>query len=267
MIAIAILALAPAAVSAAISNAAILAPPLDVPIRVVNERAEGEWHFRMERLVRFSREGEGYRAEVWMVGATATGPDRVASMMEAGFAGLAGRTMVFHLDSAGTVTAIDDLPTLWTRFCDGIAEIVKTRRPDAESMIGPLRTLPAPQRTAMLASLVTALIAEEAGEPEGSRPVRIPAKSPYGGQLSLTGTRRIERLGITRRSTTRAEADATGTNGPAHVEAETIRDADPATGLITTTQETVRTRIGTTATQRVSTVRVTIEPATAWPAK
>lgn len=249
----------------ALAPAAIFAPPLGVPIRVVNERAEGEWHFRMERLVRFAREGDGYRAEVWMVGANATGPDSVASMMEAGFAGLAGRTMVFHLDSAGKVTAIDDLPALWTHFCDGIAEIVKTKRPDAESMVAPLRTLPAPQRTAMLASLVTALIAEDVGEPEGTRPVRIPAKSPYGGQLSLTGTRRIERLGITQRSTTRAEADVAGANGPAHVETETIRDTDPASGLITATQETVRTRIGTTATQRVSTLRVTAEPATPWP--
>ena len=66
---------------AAVAQAAVFAPPLGVPIRVVNERIEGEWRFRMERLVRFSREGGGYRAEVWMVAARAEGPDKVSAMM------------------------------------------------------------------------------------------------------------------------------------------------------------------------------------------
>lgn len=253
---------------AAIAPAAIFAPPLGVPIRVVNERAEGEWHFRMERLVRFEREGSGYRAEVWMVDAEATGPDKAGAMMEAGFSGLAGRTLVFHLDAAGKVTAIDDLDGVWARFCDGIAAIVKTKRPDAEPLVAPLRALPAERRIAVLASLVTALIAEEAGDPDGSRPIRLPGTSPYGSPVMLTGTRNVERLGITQRSTTRAAADLPPQGGvPARVEMEISRDSDPATGLITLATERVRTRIGDRTSERLSTARVTLEPAAAWPTR
>ena len=96
----------------AMAQAAVFAPPLGVPIRIVTERTEGDWHFRMERLVRFAREGRGYRAEVWMAGADAQGSERVGALMEAGFAGLAGRMMAFHLDGAGKVTAIDDIDAL-----------------------------------------------------------------------------------------------------------------------------------------------------------
>lgn len=254
------------AIVAQAAQAAIFAPPLGVPIRIVNDRIEGDWHFRMERLVRFTREGSGYRAEVWMVAANAEGSERVSAMMEAGFAGLAGHMMVFHLDSAGKMLAIDDLDALWTHFCDGIAAIVKTKRPNAEPLVAPLRALSTAQKLGILASLVTALIADEADESIGTRAVRIPAKSPYGGQLALTGTRTIDRLGITQRSTTRAAADAPGQNGPAHVEMEMVRESNPATGLIATTSETVRTRIGTTTSQRISTARVTVEPTTPWPA-
>lgn len=249
----------------AVAQAAVFAPPLGVPIRVVNTRAEGDWHFRMERLVRFAREGSGYRAEVWMVGAHADGPERVSAMMEAGYSGLAGRAMVFHLDGAGHVLAIDDLDMIWGHFCDGITAIVRVKRSDAESLVIPLRTLPPGKRMGILASLVTALIADEAAEPAGTRPVRLPANSPYGGQLMLTGTRTIDRLGITQRSTTRAAADVPGKDGPAHVELESIRESDPATGLISSTSETVHTRIGTQSSERVSTARVTVEPMTAWP--
>ena len=252
---------------AAVAQAAIFAPPLGVPIRVVNTRAEGDWHFRMERLVRFAREGSGYRAEVWMVGAHADGPERVSAMMEAGYSGLAGRAMVFHLDGAGKLLSIDDLDGLWMHFCDGVAAIIRTKRPNPEPLVAPLRALSPAQRSGILASLVTALFADEAGEPTGTRTIRLPAKSPYGEQVMLPGTRTIERLGITQRSTTRAAADVAPSQGvPGHVEMEVMRESDPATGLITTMTETVRNRVGDTVSQRVSTARVTIEPATPWPA-
>ena len=252
---------------AAVAQAAVFAPPLGVPIRVVNERIEGEWRFRMERLVRFSREGGGYRAEVWMVAARAEGPDKVSAMMEAGFGGLAGRMMVFRLDAAGKVTAIDDLDAIWARFCDGMLALVKTRSANPEPLVAPLRALPPERRMTVLGSLVTALVAEDAGEPDGERPVRLPGSSPYGGQLTLTGTRSIERLGITRRSTTRAAADLPGKDGAGgNVELEQVRETNPATGLIAMTSDRIRTRIGNAGSERLSTMRVTVEPAAAWPA-
>lgn len=250
----------------AIAQANVFAPPLGVPLRVVNERVEGEWRFRMERLVRFAREGSGYRAEVWMVAAKGEGPDRVGAMMEAGFGGLAGQVMVFHLDAAGKVTAIDDLDAVWARFCDGMVALVKTKHASAEPLVAPIRSLPPERRISVLASLVTILVADEAAEPEGTRPVRLPGSSPYGGRLMLTGTRSIDRLGITQRSTTRAAADLPAKDGATgHVEMELVRDSNPATGMIVTIAERVRTRIGTTGTERLSTVSVTAEPATDWP--
>ncbi|MCW3847316.1 hypothetical protein OF829_08685 [Sphingomonas sp. LB-2] len=254
-------------VIAAVAQAAIFAPPIGVPLRVVTERTEGDWTFRMERLVRFAREGQGYRAEVWMADARADGPGKVGAMMEAGFAGLAGRTMVFHLDGAGKLVAIDDLDALWTHFCDGIAAMVGAKHPNPAPLVAPIRALPPERRVAVLASLVTALVAEEAAEPAGVRPVRVPGKSPYGGPIMLTGTRSIARLGITLRSTTSAAADLPPRNGvAARVEMEDNRDSDPATGLISSISERVRTRIGDRDSERLSTVRVTLEPAAAWPA-
>lgn len=253
---------------AAVAQAAVFAPPVGVPIRVVNERIEGEWRFRMERLVRFEREGAGYRAEVWMVAARADGPDRVGAMMEAGFGGLAGHAMIFHLDAAGKVAAIDDLDAVWARFCDGITALVKTKHRNPDPLVAPIRALAHERRLNVLSSLVTALIAEDGAEPGGTRQVRLPGSSPYGGQLMLTGTRSIDQLGITRRSTTRAGADLPARNGATgHVEMELTRESNPATGLISTASERVSTRIGTTVSERVSTTRVTLEPAAAWPAQ
>lgn len=250
----------------AIAQAAVFAPPLGVPLRVATERAEGEWTFRMERLVRFTREGSGYRAEVWITAADGDGPNQISAMMEAGFGGLSGRTIVFHLDAAGKVTGIDDIDTVWGRFCDGIATIVKTRHKDADRLIGPIRALPPERRLSMLASLVTTLIAGEAAEPVGTRPVRLPGSSPYGGQITLTGTRGIDRLGISQRSTTRTSADLPARNGATGtIEMELTRVSDPATGMISIISERVRTRIGSANRERLSTIRVTAEPATAWP--
>jgi hypothetical protein len=188
-------------------------------------------------------------------------------MMEAGFSGLSGHVMVFHLDAAGQVIAIDDLDAVWARFCDGMVALVKTKHSKAEPLVAPIRSLPPERRLSVLASLVTILVADEAAEPNGTRPVRLPGRSPYGGQLMLTGTRSIDRLGITQRSTTRAAADLPAKEGATgQVEMELIRESDPATGMIATIAERVRTRIGTTGTERLSTVSVAAEPATSWPA-
>jgi hypothetical protein len=261
-----------AAMAVAVAQAATFAPPSGTPLRVVTERIEGEgsdqWRFRMERLVRFFPEGGGYRADVVLVAAQASGPDRTGAgeMLDAGFAGLAGRTMTFHLDGAGKLVSIDDLDAIWGRFCDGIAAIVKTTRSDAEPLVGPLRTLPLERRRTILATLVTALVSDNAGEAPGTRPIRLPASSPFGGQVMLQGTRSVERTGITLHGVTRAAADVPGKDGATgHVEIEISHDSDPATGLVVGGTKIVTTSVGPRRTRRVSTVRVTAEPATAWP--
>lgn len=260
------------------AQAAVFAPPLGVPIRVVTERTQGEdpsrFTVHVERLVRFSRDGIGYRAEVVLTAASASPREDAGTMLQAGFAGLAGRTMVFRVDAAGKVVAVDDRQALWDRFCDSILAVIVARTGHgsqaehvalAERMAAPLRGFSPERQQAMLGSLVSALVAEEPGAAPGTRPIRLPGNSPFGGKVELAGTRTVTPAGHT---TTRAAAEVPQQGG-AHIELETEDDTDPRTGLVTAHAETLRTTIGEGAnartTERISTVRVTVDPATAWP--
>lgn len=257
----------------AVVQSAIFAPPAGVPLRVVTERVEGEgrsqWRFRTERLVRFFPEGAGWRAQVVLLASQGSGPEGTgaAEMLDAGFGGLIGFTMTFHLDGAGKLISVDDLDGIWSRFCDGIAAMLKARDANPEPLVGPLRGLAPERRQKILASLVTALVSDDAGQAPGIRPIRLPASSPFGGQMMLQGTHSVERTGITVHGTTRAQADVPGQDGATgHVGLEVSYDSDPATGLVVGGSETVITRVGPRQTRRVSTVRVTAEPGTRWPA-
>jgi len=260
------------------AQAAVFAPPLGVPIRVVTERTQGDAGksrtVRIERLVRFARDGEGYRAEVILLDADTEAQDGANAMLQAGFAGLAGRTMAFRLDGAGKVILVEDRQALWDLFCASVLKAVLAKRDRgtraeqaalAERMAGPLRALPPERQQAMLASLVTALISQDAGDPPGTRAVRLPGASPFGGTVMLTGTQTVSTAGIATHRTTRAAAEVPG----GRIALEIDRDTDPRTGLIASTGETLRTTIGAGAearhSERVSTVRVTIDPDRAWP--
>jgi hypothetical protein len=265
------------------AQSAVFAPPLGVPIRVVAERTQGEGDkrrtTRIERLVRFARDGQGYRAEVVLLHAETGAQEGANAMLGAGFAGLAGKPMAFRLDGAGKVIEVENRQALWDMFCASVAKIVLDRRGRvtrteqaafAERIAAPLRALPPERQQAMLASLVTVLISEDAGDLPGTRDVRIPGVSPFGGPIGLTGTRTISVAGLITHRTTRAAADVPGQGSAAgRVEIEIDRDTDPRTGLIASADETLRTTIGEGAaaqrSERVSTVRVTIEPDRAWP--
>lgn len=256
------------------AQAAVFAPPLDTPIRIVTTRTQGDGPARftvhIERTVRFFRDGIGYRAEVVLAEADTGDRMDTAAMLQAGFAGLAGKPMSFRLDAAGKVVAIDDRQAIWDRFCAGIVAIVGARRGHgtpaeraavAEQMAAPLRVLPPERQLAILGSLVSALIAENDTVP-GTRPIRVPGSSPFGGKVELTGTRTVSIEPGQTRATTHAAADVAGDNGPgAHVELETEDDSDPRTGLVVSHSDTLRTTIGTgpdaRVTERVTTVSVT----------
>ena len=258
------------------AQAAVFAPPLGVPISIVTTRTQGDGPSRLTvhvaRTVRFARDGIGYRAEVVLTEAD-TG-DRVdtAAMVQAGFAGLAGRPMTFRLDAAGRIVGIDDRQAIWDRFCAGIVAIVAARHGHgtpaeraalAEQMAAPLRALPPERQQAMLGSLVSALVATGGNEPPGTRPIRVPGGSPFGGSVELTGTRSIASDGALTRVTTRAAADVPQADGPgARIELEDENDNDPRTGLVTAHSDTLRTTIGTGAaervTERLTTVTITL---------
>ena len=254
------------------AGAAIFAPPLEAPLRVTSERIQsGRRQYAMERFVRFVREPGGYRAEVWLEAASSDTLDGTGALYEAGFAALARRTIVFHLDGAGTVRAIDDLPALWEAFCAQVAQATARQRtltPAAREALAariaaPLRALPAQRQHALLASLVTAAIAGTAAEPPGVRHVRLPGSSPFGGQVTLAGTRTTTAAAGLLETATLASADVTvpaAAGAPARsgrIELEIRRRFDPRTGLILSASETNRTIVGGTVVERVATTRVT----------
>lgn len=257
------------------------APPLDAPIRVVTERDEGATAYRTERLIRFARDGEGYRADVIVLQGTAEASTQAASMFDAALATLIGRAMTFRLDGTGKVVAVDDREALWGAFCQGIAAIVMARRGHAkadlaamaERLAAPLRAFPVERQLAVLGSFVSSLEPEEAERaPGGIRAVRVPGTSPFGGPITLEGTRTIETSGGLLHIVTHANADVSlpaRPDAPArsgHVALEVSRDLDARTGLLRSGTETVHATIeGAPQPDRLTTVRVEPAPLSAWP--
>jgi len=240
------------------ASVAGFSPPLDAPMHVVTERRDDARTYRMERALRFLREGEGYRAEVMLRTATGDTDDTSGALYEAGFGAFAGRTILFHLDHDGAVTAIDEMPALWDRFCQRVAESAAARRTLAPlereklaaRIAAPLRAMPAERQRAMLASLVQAVISDEAMTP-GSAPVRLPGRSTHGGTAPLDGMRTVTALpGGHVRSTVNAAGEG--------VTLERITEVDPRTGLITRNSKTLRIRAG--GLEKVSTTLLTVEP-------
>lgn len=226
------------------ASAAGFAPPLDTPLQVISERRDGERLFRMERELRFRREGTGYRAEVILRSAAGETPDSSGALYESGYAALADIPITFHLDGAGALTAIDDLPALWERYCARLADVTAARRALAPAertrlaarIAAPLRALPPEKQRAMLASLVSAVIVEEALAP-GSAPVELPGSSAYGSAAPLRGMRTVTPIaGGLLRATTDASSDI--------VTLEQVTEFDPRTGLIVSASKTLRLRTG-----------------------
>ncbi|MBC9032709.1 hypothetical protein IAG41_09930 [Sphingomonas sp. JC676] len=270
-----------------VTAAPVFAPPLDAPLRVVTERVEtgtSARRFRMERLVRFAREEAGYRAEVVILGIASDTHEASGTLYESGFGSLAGQILVFHLDSAGRVLAIDDMARIWGRICSGVADNTAARRnlPSADRaalakrLETPLVAMPADRQRELIGSLVAALVAEEAAEPVGTKPVRIPGALPFGGAVTMEGERVLSGAGDARmRSVTRASAEAPLApegSAPARagrVEVEMRREFDSKSGLLTQSTDTTFTRVGSGAeareTRRVTTLQVAPIRPEAWP--
>ncbi len=242
------------------ASAASFSPPLDRALLVVTERHDDLRFYRMERRIRFGREGDGYRADVVLSEAEGETSDSSGALFEAGYAALAGTPLVFHLDKAGKVTAIDDLPALWERFCHRVAEVAAARRPlapaerskFAERVAAPLRALPADRRRAMLASLVLAVIPDEPPV-QGTTPVRLPGSSAYGSTRPLEGMRSVtvQPDGMLLSRTT---ASAEG------VTLERVTEIDPRTGLIVTNGKKVQVRAGGLERLSITTLVVEFAP-------
>jgi hypothetical protein len=260
---------ATAALLQAVAPISAFAPPIEAPLLITTEHhstiGETERRYRLERLLRFHRAAGGYRAEVRVLRPSSDASPAVGGMVEAGFAALADRTLVFHLDSAGKVTGIEDMAALWERLCQGIgAMVADSGSPDpaarkmlAQRIVTPLRALPDERRRAMLSTLVTAVIVDEAPDPVGAlTPVHLPGASPLGQRLVLEGMRTTTAIGSNEiQSVTRASSGALESGG--QVDLERTRRSDPRTGLLSFSSDTTRTVVGSAPDARKS-VRTTV---------
>lgn len=261
------------------------APPLGTPLRIVTERIEtspAERRYRLERLVRFSKESTGYRAEAVLLANASAAPEALGNLVERGLSALAGRIIVLHLDERGEVTTVDEMAVLWERVCQRIAEAAATRpglASDAASakLVGPLRALPPERQRTLLATLVTAAIMTDPREPPGSfTPVRLPGASPLGTPVTLEGMRRTTTAGngLIQASTTAsakvelpAQAGALARTGSVSLDRQ--RAFDPRTGMLSAATDTVRNVSGTGPTARetllVTRIRIEHADSAAWP--
>lgn len=257
---------------AAQASATGFAPPLDRPLRAVTEATRTDAgvtrRFTNARRIVFRRADTGFRAEVTIEsGAPATvDDDNSAAMFRAGFARIAGRTVVLQLDRAGRVTAIDDQPTVWKAFLDGITALAPTGTGDLDrkraarirAILTALAPMPPERQQQTLASLVEPLIAADiaiAGESQ-PRAVRVPAGSAFGS-TQLDGIRAVRRAGghlVVSVSAT-GEVTIRRPGGPAtgRIELESSRTVDPVSGLVLETRDSVRTELaGAPPATRVS---------------
>jgi len=261
------------------------APPLGTPLRIVTERIEtspAERRYRLERLVRFSSEGAGYRAEAVLLANSSAAPQALGNLVERGLSALAGRAIVLHLDERGQVVTVDDMAALWDRVCQRIAEAAASRSglpsDDASAkLVAPLRALPPERQRVLLATLVTAAIMTDPWEAAGSAtPLRLPGASPFGTPVTLEGTRRVAAAdgGLLRASTTAsaiidlpAQAGAPARTGSVSLDRQ--RAFDPRTGMLSAATDTVRNVRGTGAaaheTMLVTHIRIENASPAAWP--
>lgn len=262
---------------AAQAGAIAFAPPLDRPLRAVTEATRTDAgitrRFTSARRIVFRRAATGYRAEVTIESGepAVASDDDPAAMFRAGFARIAGRTVVLHLDAAGRVTAIDGQAAVWKSFLDGIAALAPEGGSDLDrkragrirAILAALAPMPPERQRTTLATLIEPLIAADiaaAGETP-PRPVRIPAGSAFGG-TQLDGLRTVRTVAGTLEVMVTADGAVTmaGPDGPVQgrITLETLRRVAPQSGLVVESRETRRshTSEGSLTSDRTSVTRI-----------
>ena len=215
------------------------------------------------RDLTFEQERDGYRATLTLREATSEGAGSTRAL--AGVAPFRDVPMVFHLDSTGAILRIDSVDTLWTRFCNGIADQATgddAQRQLARVALETLRAAPPAQRTAMFIDLLKPALAphEAAQGVIANQPVSTAADSPLGGSATLSGRRRAWREGDLLAMATHVEGDAPvpgagDEKASAHIIIDTHAHVDPATGLLRDRRErTIRTTAEGTRIRTVETI-------------
>jgi hypothetical protein len=244
------------------AQAATFAPPLDRPLSAVTETGRTDAgvtrRFTNARRIVFRRTATGYRAEVTIEpGPPATpGEEDLKAMFRAGFARIAGRTVVLHLDAAGRVSAIEEQEAIWKAFLDGIAALAppgtddldRRRAGQIRAILAALAPMPPDRQRATIATLVEPLIAADiaaAGE-SPPRPIRVPAGSAFG-TAQLDGIRVVRRqnghLIVSVSAAGEVSQRTPAGQATGRVTLETMRRVHPATGLVLESRDSVRTEL------------------------
>ncbi|GGO99160.1 hypothetical protein [Stakelama pacifica] len=230
---------------------AIFAPPLDrtMVYRQEVRRDDGKALFRLAlvRQVRFTEQGAGYRAELTLRSAESEGAAGKRAL--AGLAPFIDVTMIFHLDPRGSVTGIESLDPLWTRFCEGLAAQATgdaTQREIARATLAALRNAPAAERRRLFADMIAPLLAPDiaAAGVTPDQPVEAQGDTASAAGAVLKGERRVWRESGALVAETRLSGDAPiGADagaGAVHILRVVRRTVDPHSGLVTTSRETTR---------------------------
>lgn len=235
------------------------APPENRPLRylVTDERGDAGAPIitRSERRVTFRRDGAGWRADLTVLSVDMTGPSTITGMAGHVMKVLTGRTIAYRLDREGKVIDVEDQDTLIADMVTAFRTMAApsggdttVRGPAAARIAQIIAAAPPPAQRAILASLLTVMIAADRTEATpGGRDVSVPAAA-LGKPVSLAGRETVVRSADRVTITVRAEGGVAGavaglSDSPAPPVTPMIRiverrDIDAATGLVLASERT-----------------------------
>lgn len=223
--------------------------------------------FETRRTVVFRRNADGFSAIVTLDAVDQRADDDVARMFSAATMALLHQPVRLQLDHHGAVVAVDDADALVARIGDAIERMAASAGPRAgasSALGGPLRALPIDRKIAMLASILTPLLAGPlADRLPGSAPITLASRPPLPRGTNLTGTETTTRSAdglITVETIATGSVAATSSLAPsaapaARATVTIARTLDSATGLIVHSREATDATLGDgTTTQRLQTI-------------
>ncbi len=209
--------------------------------------------FVIERDVVFATEPDGFAATVTLVRADAQAGATESRMFAAANARLLGLPIVFHLDTHGNVRSVEDVSGAWVAWTAGLSAAARlSGNPNgsgAKAVRAPLAQLPDDRKLAIIASMITGLIAKRDDYVVAdARTVSVTASPLFGGP-PLTGEASSVRAGDEVRHHIAARG---ATPAGATTEMMIDRTIDPATGLIRSVRQTEVTKTADAGTLKVT---------------
>lgn len=256
--------IAPAAIGTAASAQLAVIDGRQFRQTIIEERRDGGpvQQFRTERRLTFHRSGNGFTVEIVIGPSSQPSYGAAGAMFAVAMTALEGQMIRFQLDGAGRITGIFDEDRIWAAFCEAVAGMGRAaaagqgdRGRHIRGFAAPLLAIPPALRRQMLSSMLTPVLAGDAGA-AGDRPVTLTARGIDGETVPIAATEHRAPAAdgtIAVTVTARATLPARAVTPEAQI-AITIRQRiDPATGLMLESRESRETTIGTGAQRRRST--------------